>query len=77
MSTCRDLHGLVQLLENAQDAENNAGNGRWRVQDALINGRPVREDGGRSAEAGQARPLQKARHRKRRLTAGTIPPRGC
>lgn len=27
----RDLHCLVQLHQNAQDAENDAGNGRWHV----------------------------------------------
>lgn len=28
--------------------------GRWRVQDALVDGRPLREDGYCCAEAGQA-----------------------
>jgi len=40
MSGC-DLHGLVQLHQNSQDAENDACNGRWRVQDALVRRRPV------------------------------------
>jgi IS1 family transposase len=32
------LHCLVQLHPRSQDAENVTGNGRWRFQDALVNG---------------------------------------
>ncbi|CAH2397696.1 hypothetical protein MES5069_180044 [Mesorhizobium escarrei] len=58
---------MVQLHQNAQDAENDAGNGRWRVADALVDGRSLREDGRRCAEARQARSLQKVSRRNFKL----------
>ncbi|RUW27706.1 DDE domain-containing protein [Mesorhizobium sp. M4B.F.Ca.ET.215.01.1.1] len=57
----------VWYNQNAQDAENDAGNGRWRVQDALVDGRPLREDGRSCAEARQAGPLQKVSGRNFKL----------
>jgi hypothetical protein len=53
-------HGLVQRHQNAQDAENDACNGRWRVADALVDGRSLQEDGRRCGEAWKARVLTKS-----------------
>nr|WP_095198567.1 hypothetical protein [Mesorhizobium carmichaelinearum] len=37
------------FIKNAQDVEDDAGNSGWRVADALVDGRPLREDGYRCA----------------------------
>ena len=55
----RALHGLVQLHPRSQDAENVARYGCRGFEDALVNGRSVREDGGCYTEAGSPGPLQK------------------